>query len=523
MSSSASRTIVSSRPETAHQRPGELAALLCRLAGASLGAPLPQYRRRSMRTFLAAVARPTRLSPPQAELARLASGTLSTSRWTGFRTEERRPQPIRVLAWFLTVALVAALGAGPAVAGEVWLDVSKSSGKKIVLALPPLAAPEGPEEATLRQVLENDLLTTGYFRLLPLQGPQLLQAGKERGGGAPDAAVWASWGAELLLSAEAVRRNGRLALRATLLDAGAGTRILTHEESDAPAEAVRLAHRLADAVLRALTGSPSLALTRIVATWSTSPGFKRVVVMDYDGRNLRPISPEGVLALHPAWFPDRTRVAYVTYRQGRPEIVSQNVTTGQVRSLAFFPGLNASPAISPDGRQMLLVLSRDGNPEVYRMAVDGSEIKRLTFTPAVETSPVWSPDGTQIALVSDQGGGPQIHLLGAGGGRMRRVSFVGNYATSPDWSPRGDHIVFTALVEGTFQLFLLDPATGNQEQITFDAEHKENPSFAPDGRHVVCSQGRGSSYRLMVIDTVGGEHFPVTREKGSFTSPAWSP
>jgi TolB protein len=106
---------------------------------------------------------------------------------------------------------------------------------------------------------------------------------------------------------------------------------------------------------------------------------------------------------------------------------------------------------------------------------------------------------------------------------MRRVSFVGNYATSPDWSPRGNRIVFTALVEGTFQLFLLDPATGDQEQLTSDAEHKENPSFAPDGRHVVCSVGRGSSYRLVVYDTVSGERFPVTREKGSFTSPAWSP
>ncbi|HEY5999751.1 MAG TPA: hypothetical protein VI078_10710 [bacterium] len=421
----------------------------------------------------------------------------------------------------LTAVLVAIVAAAPAGAAEVWLDVSKAAGKKIVLALPPLGEPESAEAAALRQVLENDLLTTGYFVLLKLDAPQLRQAAKDRAQGRPDAAVWAAWGAELLLGAEA-RRDGKLVLRAALTDAGAGTRILAHEESDAPGEGVRLAHRLADAVLRALTGTPSLAQTRIVATWARGTGPKRVAVMDYDGRNLRAISPEGVLALNPTWFPDRTRVAYVTYRQGRPEIVAQNLTTGQVRSLAFFPGLNASPAISPDGRQLLMVLSRDGNPEVYRMAVDGSELKRLTFTPAVEASPVWSPDGTQIALVSDQGGGPQIHLLGASGGRMRRVSFVGNYATSPDWSPRGDRIVFTALVEGVFQLFLLDPATGNQEQFTFDREHKENPSFAPDGRHVVCSVGRGASYRLMVYDTLGSERFAVTTEKGSFTSPAWS-
>jgi TolB protein len=423
----------------------------------------------------------------------------------------------------VAVSALVILIAGPARAAEVWLDVSKAADRKIVLALPPLAANEGPDDLALRQTLENDLVVTGFFRLLPLAGPPLAQAEKERGTTQPDHAAWAAFGAELLLRVSVARQDGRLVLRATLFDVGARTQLLSREESDAPAEAPRLAHRLSDAVVRALTGGPGLALTRIAATWSNGTDPKRVVIMDYDGRNQRSLSADGVLALHPAWFPDGTRVAYVTYRQGRPEIVAQNVTTGQVRSLAFFPGLNASPAISPDGRLMLLVLSRDGNPEVYRMAVDGSELKRLTFTPAVETSPVWSPDGAQIALVSDQGGGPQIHLLGANGGRMRRVSFMGNYATSPDWSPRGDRIIFTAQIEGTFQLVLLDPATGDQQQLTFDAEHKENPAFAPNGRHVVYSQGRGSAYRLVIIDTLTGERSRVSREKGSFTSPAWSP
>ncbi len=439
--------------------------------------------------------------------------------------EGMNPSPTRSRATTIAITIWAFmfLMAAPVRAAEVWLDVSKAADRKIVLALPPLSAHESADETTLRQTLENDLVVTGYFRLLPLDTPLLAQAEKERGAAQPDFAAWAAFGAELVLRADVARQDGRLVLHATLFDVGARTQLLSREESDAPTEAPRLAHRLADAVVRALTGAPGLALTRIAATWSQGTRPKRVVIMDYDGRNQRPLSADGVLALYPAWFPDGTRVAYVTYRQGRPEIVAQNVTTGQMRSLAFFPGLNASPAISPDGRHMLLVLSRDGNPEVYRMAIDGSELKRLTFTQAVETSPVWSPDGTQLALVSDQGGGPQVYLLGANGGRMRRVSFMGNYATSPDWSPRGDRIVFTALMDDTFQLILLDPANGNQEQLTFDAEHKENPSFAPNGRHIVYSEGRGSAYRLVVIDTLTGERFRVTREKGSFTSPAWSP
>jgi len=247
------------------------------------------------------------------------------------------------------------LMAAPARGAEVWLDVSKAADRKIVIALPPLAAQEGPDELSLRQTLENDLLIAGHFRLLPHGGPQLAQAEKDRGADPIDPAAWGAFGAELLLRVDAVRQGGRLNLRATLFDVGARVQLLAREDSDVLSEAPRLAHRLSDAVVRVLTGGPGLALTRIAATWSHGTSPKRVVVMDYDGRNQRPLSADGVLALYPAWFPDGTRVAYVTYRQGRPEIVAQNVTTGQVRSLAFFPGLNASPAISPDGRQLLLI------------------------------------------------------------------------------------------------------------------------------------------------------------------------
>jgi TolB protein len=427
-------------------------------------------------------------------------------------------------AWiFSALAAALLLAASPLAAAEVWLDVAKSGTKRILLALSPGAPGEAAEETTLRRTLENDLLMAGYFQLAPLDAAARALAEGDRAAAAPRYEEWGARGVELLLRVDATRAGGKLAAAYALHDVGARAALLAREERDAPGEAVAIAHRIADAVMRALTGAPGLALTRIACTWSRDGAPKRVVVMDYDGRNLHPVSPEKVLALSPAWFPDGGRLAYVTYRQGRPEVVAHNLTSGQVRSLSFFPGLNAFPAVSPDGKRLLLTLSRDGNPEVYRMAVDGSELKRLTFTPAVEASPCWSPDETQIALVSDQGGGPQVNLLGASGGRMRRVSFVGNYATSPDWSPRGDRIVFTALVEGTFQLFLLDPATGNQEQVTFDHEHKESPSWAPDGRHVVYSQGRGNTYRLYILDVPTGERTLVTKEKGSFTSPAWSP
>ena len=230
--------------------------------------------------------------------------------------------------------LILLAGAGPAGGAEVWIDVTKAAGKKIGVHIPPFADREEPEETELRQVLEHDLRMSGYFRFVPLEESQRRLLAAERGTAQVNHAVWASGGAELLLRVDLTREKGKLALTAALHDLGGQSRLLAWEEREAPSEGVRLVHQLADAVVRTLTGEPSLALSRFAATWSQGAGPKRVIVMDYDGRNFRPVSPEGVLSLYPAWFPDGTRICYVTYRQGRPEIVVHNLKTGQVRSLA---------------------------------------------------------------------------------------------------------------------------------------------------------------------------------------------
>ena len=58
--------------------------------------------------------------------------------------------------------------------------------------------------------------------------------------------------------------------------------------------------------------------------------------------------------------------------------------------------------LSPDGRQIAFMSARDGNPEIYVMNADGSNLRRLTNHPAGESSPTWSPSGSQIAFIVEQ-------------------------------------------------------------------------------------------------------------------------
>jgi Tol biopolymer transport system component len=57
------------------------------------------------------------------------------------------------------------------------------------------------------------------------------------------------------------------------------------------------------------------------------------------------------------------------------------------------PGGNGLPSWSPDGTALAFVSYRDGNPEIYVIGADGTGERRLTDDPGQDGDPVWSPTG----------------------------------------------------------------------------------------------------------------------------------
>jgi TolB protein len=58
------------------------------------------------------------------------------------------------------------------------------------------------------------------------------------------------------------------------------------------------------------------------------------------------------------------------------------------------------PVWSPDGTKIAFVSDREGNPDVWIMNADGSHQTRLTTEPTYDAFPVWSPDGSKLAYSS---------------------------------------------------------------------------------------------------------------------------
>jgi Tol biopolymer transport system component len=75
------------------------------------------------------------------------------------------------------------------------------------------------------------------------------------------------------------------------------------------------------------------------------------------------------------------------------------------------PADDLLPAWSPNGRRIAFVSTRDGNPEIYVMDQDGQNLRRLTFNPGGDWRPAWLPDSQRLVFTSDRRGSNDIYLL----------------------------------------------------------------------------------------------------------------
>jgi TolB protein len=277
-----------------------------------------------------------------------------------------------------------------------------------------------------------------------------------------------------------------------------------------------MAHEFADQIVKLLTGQDGIATSKIAYIHS-----KEVNMMDYDGHDARSLTRDGSIALFPSLSLDGKWLAYVSYRNGNPNIVVRG-EDGLIIGSTQFKGTTTSPAVSPDGR-IVFASSKDGDSmDLYISNRDGSNARRLTRTRnAVNISPRWNPKtGREIAFISDRGGLPQIYLIGADGTNQRPLLSLGGHMDSPAWSPDGRFIAFTwDGGGGTYNIYLVDVASGQLLQLTRDSRN-ENPSWSPDSRHIAFQSNRSGRWEIWAMHINGSGPRQLTRTGGR--SPSWS-
>ncbi|MFQ5719362.1 MAG: Tol-Pal system beta propeller repeat protein TolB [Acidobacteriota bacterium] len=445
-------------------------------------------------------------------------------------SRRRRVRGLRVLA---VAALVGATG-GPLRAQEhpdVSAEIREGGFNKMPIAVPefPTVDP-GPRWADLatriHEVMWDDLTFSGYFDLVDADLYRLVPAFSERDVRFRD---WRSIGAQAVFLGKLTARGSDLSVEGRLYDTEGddarrrGGHLIFGKRYQGGENLVRrIGHKLANDVVRNLTGVDGIFLTKIAFSVRISAHRKEIFVMDYDGNRPVQITNNGSLNLSPAWSPDGSQLAYVTYVTGRPEIHLVDADGRRSRVFAREGDLNSAPEWSPDGSSMVYSASRNGNTELVKIDLASSTLTRLTNHPAIDTSPAFSPSGREIAFTSDRSGTPQIYLMDIDGANIRRVTREGNYNDSAAWSARvQSRLAYVSRLDGRFQIMLLDIATGATRQLTRRMGNNENPRFSSDGLHIVFASDRTGRYQIYSMD-LDGQHIRRLTRRGGCETPDWS-
>lgn len=435
-----------------------------------------------------------------------------------------------VVSAVIGLVLLAAMTA-PAKA-ELRIDITRGTVEPLPIAVTNFLGSD--EEASrvgqgMARVITADLERSGLFRAL--ESKAFIQSAPAMDT-LPRFGDWRVINAQALVQGRAQKASdGRLRVEFRLWDVFAEQQMVGLAYYTVPSNWRRVAHIIADAIYKRITGEDGYFDTRIVYIAESGPHnrrAKRLAIMDQDGENHRFLTDGADLVLTPRFSPTLQEITYMSYYGDVPRVYIFNIDTGRQEVLGDFPGMTYAPRFTPDGKSVVMSMAKDGNSEIYVMDLRTRAVKRLTYHSSIDTSPSYAPDGRRVVFNSDRGGSQQLYIMDSDGRNVQRVSWgKGRYGT-PVWSPRGDLIAFTKMSKGRFFIGVMH-TDGSGERLLVEDFNVEAPTWSPNGRVLMYfrkqrtnKDGSGGESKLFSVDLTGyNEREIVTPLDAS--DPAWSP
>lgn len=424
---------------------------------------------------------------------------------------------LRLKSIYRALILLSCLISAPLYA-QLNIEIFGGGASRIPIAIVPFAD-ENKLQQGITPVISADLQRTGLFKLVDPAGlsPH-----------APAEVVYADWanrGANALVIGRVVALPGdQVEIQFRLMDIAKKSQ-LTGLAITVPATQLRMAaHRIADAIYEALTGDVGVFSTRIAYVLKRGNRYA-LQVADADGYNAQSIIEYTEPIISPAWSPDGSQLAYVSFENKKPIVYVQKLATRERRAVASFKGSNSAPAWSPDGKKLAVVLTGQGGSQIFLVNADGSGLQRLSRSSGIDTEPSFSPDGRSILFTSDRGGSPQIYRMpvtGTENSNAERLTFEGSYNVSPDFSQDGKSFTFIHRNNNQFNVAVQEIGS-HQVQILTNSKFDESPSFAPNGKMILYATEINGHGILSAVSRDGQTRQHLSVQTGDIREPAWGP
>ena len=228
-----------------------------------------------------------------------------------------------------------------------------------------------------------------------------------------------------------------------------------------------------------------------------------------------------------AWSPDGDRLAFVSQREGNPELYVLESNLGNATRVTFNQARDHLADWSPNG-EWLVFYATDSDSEPGLWLRNPSGVNLIRLTQGVDTDAVWSPDGEMIAFVRNQDDNVDIYVVAkpdAGnwreGVREIRLTQIPEQDISPDWSPDSRSLAFVSSRDGNPEIYTMRADGARQHRLTNNSHDDLEPVWSPDGQKIAFVSYAFGKGEIFVTDADGSDQQRLTNNNSEENSPDW--